>query len=337
MSNNGSTLGTCWKGLASDHVTRGDNLNQPGFLPVKLRSASARHLHQPTSFPSCLTIAATMDEQTANKCEHVVALLSEIPTMSDVPRALPFDAPTPLQDRLSKVLDAFANLLVSQPRREVIAVGMQIFTSTDTTKYAIVIGSNSSIPEDTVSHCRAIVSQLQDLGHHFYHMRKASYDNPAVIEMESERSRSPPLDETSFTPEVRSLVRKLKTQIHDFSLPKLKQRLNKPSGNGTRITAFQEYVSKLPDSENTTIVILKRIATILSFVSTFLGNQNSSLDTTTPDSLRFIEGMDRVCDMVQELFQTETWMIRLSAIASEPSKLICPIQTDEQTYILILF
>ncbi|PGH14500.1 hypothetical protein AJ79_02993 [Helicocarpus griseus UAMH5409] len=125
-------------------------------------------------------------------CERLVALLTEVSVDTSVPRTDDVDL-DPIQDRLSKVLDALASLLISRPSKEVIAVGLQ--TGSDGNPcYTLTLASNDSITQKTLAHCHRIVEHLKQLGSQFYDLRKNTSDPTALESTEGERADSPKLD-----------------------------------------------------------------------------------------------------------------------------------------------
>jgi hypothetical protein len=257
---------------------------------------------------------------TAEDCERLVALLSEIQVKDDVPHDLQSDSGDSIQHRLATTLDALANLLVSSPKSEVIAVGLQTGPTDDAAAHTLTVAANDDISDRTFNHARWIIDQLHRLGDEFYELRKDALDKATREKIEAGTSRSPGVDEAKFSPVLQSLVDNFKLRILTFSLPTFKQRLNKPSGKSTRLNKFQEYVAQLPDNHHETSVVfkLKRIDKILTWIANYVEGTPSS-DVSSRDSLRFFQGMDLIGDIVRDIRKFDAWAIRLqNDVGSKP-------------------
>lgn len=249
-------------------------------------------------------------------CERLVALLTEVDVSADVPRTDDIDL-EPIQDRLTMILDALASLLVSRPTKEVIAVGLQAGSADSNSCHTLTLASNDSVTQETLAHCRRIVEHLERLGLQFYNLRKNTTDPTVLESMEGERAESPKLDERKFPEKLRLVVDSFKADTHKFSLPKFRQRLNKPSGATTRCLAFGSYVNNLPDSDSPIVRRLKDIDYILSWAADLLQDYPEEIPEDDLDA--FTEGMDRINVMVREVLETSSWMVQLLKVASEPS------------------
>ncbi|EGC49493.1 conserved hypothetical protein [Histoplasma capsulatum var. duboisii H88] len=247
-------------------------------------------------------------------CERVVALLTEVSVNTSVPRTCETDL-GPIQDRLSKVLDALASLLVSRPTKEVIAVGLQAGSSSNLC-YTLTLASNESVTRTTVGHCRRIMKHLKQLGLEFYTLRKNTCHQTALKDMEGERADSSDMDETKFPESLRLMVDSFKADLHKFSMPKFQQRLNKKCGLTTRGAAFHSYVTEIPERDCPIVRRLKDINRILSWVTNILQEHRWEIPENKRDI--FLEGMDRISDIVREVFETSNWKVKLANVASAP-------------------
>ncbi|KKZ67244.1 hypothetical protein EMCG_07049 [[Emmonsia] crescens] len=252
---------------------------------------------------------------TSADCERLVALLTEVNIGADVPQDNTDLGP--IQDRLAKVLDALASLLISCPTKEVIAVGLQMGSTDGNSCYTLTLASNNSITQETLAHCHRIVKHLKQLGAEFYDLRKNTTDPTTLVSMEGELAESPKLEERKFSKKLRLMVDSFKMDVHKFSLPKFRKRLNKPSGSTTRHLAFRSYVNNLPDSNSPTVRSLKDIDHILSWAANLLQNYPEEIPEDDLDA--FAEGMDRIDVMVRKMIKTNSWMVQLLDVAPEPT------------------
>ncbi|PGH14499.1 hypothetical protein AJ79_02992 [Helicocarpus griseus UAMH5409] len=113
------------------------------------------------------------------------------------------------------------------------------------------------------------------------------------------------------------MVDSFKADVHKFSLPKFRQRLNKQSGATTLGIAFRSYVSSLPDSDSPVVRSLKDIDYILSWVADLLQDYPQEIPEDDLDA--FAEGMDRINVLIRNVLETSNWTTQLFKVASEPT------------------
>lgn len=75
--------------------------------------------------------------------EHLIALLTEVAPQNELPRRADTRLEDTFHERLRIVLDAIASVLVSKPRREVIAVGMHSQQNGLEKKIILTLASNT--------------------------------------------------------------------------------------------------------------------------------------------------------------------------------------------------
>ncbi|OAX81544.1 hypothetical protein ACJ72_04110 [Emergomyces africanus] len=175
--------------------------------------------------------------------EATVALLTEVETQNELPQQAGFTFDNTIHNRMPGILDAIANILVSKPRGEVVAVGLQ----------------QPAGYKSTLKHARDLVADLQSLGSDFAEFRKTTVEednntqanNTSVSEDESERRSSPCMNENIFPTRLRTKITAFRVKICLFTLSKIKQCLQKPFSETTRGQFFINSFETFPKNHNT--------------------------------------------------------------------------------------
>ncbi|KAG5300066.1 hypothetical protein I7I50_06334 [Histoplasma capsulatum G186AR] len=160
------------------------------------------------------------------------------------------------------------------------------------------------------------MKHLKQLGLEFYKLRKNTCHQTALKDMEGERADSSDMDETKFPESLRLMVDSFKADLYKFSMPKFRQRLNKKCGLTTRGAAFHSYVTEIPDRCCPIVRGLKDINPILSWLTKILQQFHWEIPENKRDI--FLEGMDRISDIVREVLETSNWKVKLANVASAP-------------------
>lgn len=247
-------------------------------------------------------------------CERLVKLLTQVNVSADGIDQISLN---PIQDQLSTTLDALANILMSGQTKEVLAVGLQRGCTDGNLCYTLTLTSNNSITQETLAYCQRIVEYFKKLGLQFYKLQRNNIENKANLTT----IEGPKLNEKKFPKNLKSLVDSFKADVHRFSLPKLRQHLNKASNGTTSYLEFHSYITDLPDSANNIVRSLKNINLILSWADRHLCH----FEEIPEDCLRiFIEGMERIDAIVHKIFRIKDWMVQLSPASSMSPATVFP-------------
>ncbi|KLJ09027.1 hypothetical protein EMPG_15548 [Blastomyces silverae] len=249
--------------------------------------------------------------------EPVVALLTEVEISNELPRQAEFTLDSPIHNRMPVILDAIANVLVSKPQGEIIAVGLQQPTAGGI--YTFVIGSNGEIPDRTLEHAQDLVADLQSLGSHFSEFRRQGVaEDPniqassttGVSEGELERESSPWMDENRFPTDLQAMVAAFRTKICLFALAKIKQRLEKRWGGTTRGQGFVDFAEALPsNSQHRELQIIQDIYIIIRWMLRLFQMHPQQLPEEEIESL--VEGMTHIGAAVDELLKIKAWTVEI--------------------------
>jgi hypothetical protein len=224
-----------------------------------------------------------------------------------------------LHDRLRVVLDAIANVLVSKAQAEVIAVGMQHQQTGAGGKMTLTLASNGVIADRTLEHAQQLVHDLQNLGEEFAGFRRdmeqeMQANENELQQSESGRAPSPWMDEKKFPTYLKHEARSFRASVFMFSLPKIHQRLHKPYRHTSRGLAFMDIAQELPDDGDLdSVKTLKDASRVIGWMLRHLPSNPASL----PDSKvhRLVDGLSRIADMIQQLFESRTWQADLLAVS----------------------
>ncbi|ODM16121.1 hypothetical protein SI65_08555 [Aspergillus cristatus] len=93
------------------------------------------------------------------------ALLTEVEADT---QHLPMSFDTPIQNSLPVVLDLLAAILISRPRKDVIAAGLKRDGNTP----VLVLAANGGICDETYNHAQKTIKQLKALGRDIANFRK---------------------------------------------------------------------------------------------------------------------------------------------------------------------
>ncbi|ODH37693.1 hypothetical protein ACO22_02603 [Paracoccidioides brasiliensis] len=252
--------------------------------------------------------------KTAADVELLVALLTEVDGQ-DPPRRECMALDDPIHDRMTVVLDAVANVLVSKPKGEVIAVGFQQRQEPDR-EIILTVASNSNLPDCTLQHARFLLDKLHKLGREFadFRLKTTAPDNQS-----DDWVSSPWIDEHQLPDDLLEKSNLFRKDAFLFSLPKLRQRLNKPWARMSLASAFIGYVdavdsiSHSKDLDNRELIgHLRLIRDVLDFALPVV-NQNNNHDPE--DMAKLVDGMGQVDDALQEIQKIKAWEAKLFAIA----------------------
>jgi hypothetical protein len=254
-----------------------------------------------------------MSNTTAN-VELLVALLTEVDGQ-DPHRQECMVLDDPIHDRMTVVLDAVANVLISKPKGEVIAVGFQQRQEPDR-EIILTVASNNDLPDRTIQHARFLLDKLQNLGQEFATLR---LETTALDNQSDDRVPSPWIDEHQLPDDLLEKSNLFRKDAFLFSLRKLRQRLNKPWSRTSRASAFIEYVdavdsiSRSKDLDNHELIgHLRLIRDVLEFALPVV-NQNNNHDPK--DMAKLVDGMGQVDDALREIQRIKAWEAKLFAIA----------------------
>ncbi|ODH26133.1 hypothetical protein ACO22_04804 [Paracoccidioides brasiliensis] len=246
---------------------------------------------------------------TAADVELLVALLTEV-NGQDPPRQECMALDDPIHDRMTVVLDAVANVLVSKPKEEVIAVGFQQRQEPDR-EIILTIASNNDLPDRTLQHARFLLDKLHELGQEFanFRLEKTAPDD---------RVPSPCIDEHQLPHDLLEKSNLFRKDAFLFSLRKLRQRLNKPWARTSRASAFIEYVDivdsspRSKDLDNCELIgHLRLIRNVLRFALPVV-NQNNNHDPK--DMAKLVDGMGQVDVALQKIQRINAWEAKLFVI-----------------------
>ncbi|ODH53245.1 hypothetical protein GX48_00441 [Paracoccidioides brasiliensis] len=246
---------------------------------------------------------------TAADVELLVALLTEV-NGQDPPRQECMALDDPIHDRMTVVLDAVANVLVSKPKGEVIAVGFQQRQEPDR-EIILTIASNNDLPDRTLQHARFLLDKLHELGQEFanFRLEKTAPDD---------RVPSPCIDEHQLPHDLLEKSNLFRKDAFLFSLRKLRQRLNKPWARTSRASAFIEYVDivdsspRSKDLDNCELIgHLRLIRNVLRFALPVV-NQNNNHDPK--DMAKLVDGMGQVDVALQKIQRINAWEAKLFVI-----------------------
>ncbi|ODH48502.1 hypothetical protein GX48_05369 [Paracoccidioides brasiliensis] len=252
--------------------------------------------------------------KTAADVELLVALLTEVDGQ-DPPRRECMALDDPIHDRMTVVLDAVANVLVSKPKGEVIAVGFQQRQEPDR-EIILTVASNSNLPDCTLQHARFLLDKLHKLGREFadFRLKTTAPDNQS-----DDWVSCPWIDEHQLPDDLLEKSNLFRKDAFLFSLPKLRQRLNKPWARMSLASAFIGYVdavdsiSHSKDLDNRELIgHLRLIRDVLDFALPVV-NQNNNHDPE--DMAKLVDGMGQVDDALQEIQKIKAWEAKLFAIA----------------------
>ncbi|EER44067.1 conserved hypothetical protein [Histoplasma capsulatum H143] len=254
--------------------------------------------------------------------EHLIALLTEVDPQNELPRR----ANTPLEDtfheRLRIVLDAIASVLVSKPRGEVIAVGMRSQQNGLGKKIILTLASNTGIPKKTYQHARNLINDLKKLGADFADYRKSAEQEIHTSQIKPQQSEpgrvdSPEIDERNLPPHLRQKIYLFRRRVLLFALPKIHQRLHKgykPTKSSRGLT-FVRIAEELDINSNGSVNILKECSMIINWMLHHLPNNSRLFPIEKEDYV--VEGLNSIAGMVDELFETKTWLADIPKTSSK--------------------
>ncbi|PGH10749.1 hypothetical protein AJ80_07399 [Polytolypa hystricis UAMH7299] len=198
---------------------------------------------------SCCEISITVAG-----AEYLVGLLTELQPEDGPACETPIELDVPIHNHLPVILDAIANVLVSLPQGEVIAVGFQQRSDDTGGQVTLKLATNSGeLSDRTLQHAQHILNRLQRLGKQFYDTRKErkqEQERSTTHETALGRVLSSWMDETSFPKWLQDDVHWFRAEVYTFSLGKIRQRLYKPWGRTTRAQGFIDSVANLPDDKD---------------------------------------------------------------------------------------
>ncbi|EER45360.1 predicted protein [Histoplasma capsulatum H143] len=254
--------------------------------------------------------------------EHLIALLTEVNPQNELPRRAKIPLEDPFHDRLRNVLDAIASVLISQPKGEVIAVGMQSQQNGSEKGIILTLASNTGINNKTFEHARELISDLKALGDDFAEHRKIVEQETQISQIKSQqselsRAESPEIDESKFSSHLRQKVHDFRAKVFLFALPKIYQRLHKryQPTRSSRGFAFVNLTNQLDVDSNDSAKILWDASRVINWMFHSLPKDSESF----PDHMThlLIKGLRGLAELVRQLFQMETWLSDFSKIPSE--------------------
>ncbi|EEH02684.1 predicted protein [Histoplasma capsulatum G186AR] len=254
--------------------------------------------------------------------EHLIALLTEVNPQNELPRRAKIPLEDPFHDRLRNVLDAIASVLISQPKGEVIAVGMQSQQNGSEKGIILTLASNTGINNKTLEHARELISDLKALGDDFAEHRKIVEQETQISQIKSQqselsRAESPEIDESKFSSHLRQKVHDFRAKVFLFALPKIYQRLHKryQPTRSSRGFAFVNLTNRLDVHSNDSAKILWDASRVINWMFYSLPNNSESFPDHKTHLL--IKGLRGLAELVRQLFQMETWLSDFSKIPSE--------------------
>ncbi|KAG5303506.1 hypothetical protein I7I50_10283 [Histoplasma capsulatum G186AR] len=250
--------------------------------------------------------------------EHLIALLTEVAPQNELPRQADIRLEDTFHERLRIVLDAIASVLVSKPRGEVIAVGMRSQQNGLGKKIILTLASNTGIPKKTYQHARNLIDDLKKLGADFADYRKSA-EQEIHTSQQSEPGRvdSPEIDERNLPPHLRQKIYFFRRRVLLFALPKIHQRLHKgykPTKSSRGLT-FVRIAEELDININSSVNILKKCSMIINWMLHHLPNNSRLFSIEKEDYV--VEGLNSIAGMVDELFETKTWLADIPNTSSK--------------------
>lgn len=204
--------------------------------------------------------------------EHVAALASE------------FDSPFRIVPRWSNrsiaLYDAIATLLVTEPTKQVISVGIQ--PDMRNRQYTLVISSNRTLGKETGRHAHDVWSKLKLYGE-CYHGCSNPVLGPSCREVLPERIDS------------------FLLSIYRFSFPRLRHYLLKPCRGRTRLEVFLEFASH-PSASCHAAPLFNFIAVQLYWASRGIAGHDGRELVDSKALKVFIEGVDAFYTVAERLF-----------------------------------
>ncbi|KAG5297620.1 hypothetical protein I7I48_06786 [Histoplasma ohiense] len=116
--------------------------------------------------------------------EHLIALLTELKPHGGVPLCGEISIEDPIHNRLCVVLDATANVLISESSREVIAAGMQYQQCGPGEKIILILASNTGITNKTRQHALKLTHDLRELAGDFANLDTNQPDQISAIRIQ---------------------------------------------------------------------------------------------------------------------------------------------------------
>jgi hypothetical protein len=192
--------------------------------------------------------------------ENTIAVLEE----SRYPRANPgVKLNDALEERVTRILDAFAHVLVARPSKEVIAVGFQMSQE----EVIVTIASDETVKQSTIDQAYEIWRQLQKISR-LHREEQRSFGIEQLARYEKPESTSPPFNPKNLPSAQEANIVAPKKMAYSFSIQKFTRRLDKPFQGATRCAKFLRIAEEPPNAISQNVCDgLKRVIKPLKFIS----------------------------------------------------------------------
>lgn len=128
---------------------------------------------------------------------------------------------------------------------------------------------------------------------------------------------SPEIDERNLPPHLRQKIYFFRRRVLLFALPKIHQRLHKgykPTKSSRGLT-FVRIAEELDININSSVNILKKCSMIINWMLHHLPNNSRLFSIEKEDYV--VEGLNSIAGMVDELFETKTWLADIPNTSSK--------------------